>query len=89
MAPGRPFTRDTTICTQGKGSGQGVRRHHQTSRDRPPCCPRAHLAVLQGHDPRVLSGANDVVVPRNALQRLWPEPLKTVPLGGCGNRAGR
>ena len=52
----------------------------------PPPRRPAHLAILQGHDPRILGAAHDVVVPRDALQCPRPKPLQAVPLGGCGNR---
>lgn len=79
MAPGRPFTRDTTTCRQ-----DGVRpapdcHHHTTG----PCRSRlAHLAILQGHDPGVLCAADDIVVLRDALHPWHPESLQAVPPGG-------
>ena len=49
---------------------------------------RAHLAILQRYDPRVLGAADDVVVLRDALQRPRSKPFQAVPLGGCGNAEG-
>lgn len=87
MAPGRRFTRDTTIYRQqagpgsGSGSGSGWHRPPQhTGWD--PSVPSTHLAILQGHNPGVLRGADDVVIPCDALQSPWPKSLKAVPLGG-------
>lgn len=99
MAPGRLFTRDTTICRQqgqgrgrGRGRGQGRGRadtaHHSTPAGT-PSVPSAHLAILQGHNPGVLCGTDDVVIPRDALQRPWPKSFKAVPLGGCKRQARR
>lgn len=91
MAPGRLFTRDTTICRQqgqGQGQGRAGTAHHSTQAGT-PSMPSAHLAILQGHNPGVLCGADDIVIPRDALQCPWPKSLKAVPLGGCKRQARR
>lgn len=66
MAPGRPFTRDTTIC-RGHGGSDWVWKQQgpTTPQDQQGCAP--HLAVLQRHYSGVLCGADDIVILRDAL----------------------